>query len=106
MLLLAACVMAKRIELHEGARQDFDESFDWYAERSADAALGFVAEFEAAVERIPIETQRFPHAAADCQYVALRHYPYRVVFRNEAARIVIVAVAHAKRRHNFWRNRR
>ena len=29
--------MARRIDYLEGARVDFDESFDWYAERSVDA---------------------------------------------------------------------
>lgn len=33
--------MTKEIEYVAGARADFDESFDWYAKRSEDAAIGF-----------------------------------------------------------------
>lgn len=31
------------IEYLSGARRDFDESFDWYAERTVEAALRFAA---------------------------------------------------------------
>jgi hypothetical protein len=33
--------MAKNIEFLQGEQVDFDESFDWYARRSARAAIGF-----------------------------------------------------------------
>ena len=35
--------MAQAIEYLADARVDFDDSFDWYAERSAGAAIGFAA---------------------------------------------------------------
>jgi hypothetical protein len=38
--------MAKKIEYLQGARRDFDESFDWYASRSARAAIGFALAVE------------------------------------------------------------
>ena len=35
----------KKIELHEEAAADYDAAFDWYLERSPQAARGFDAEF-------------------------------------------------------------
>ncbi len=35
--------MAKAIEYLSEARVDFDEAFDWYAQRSVGAAIGFVS---------------------------------------------------------------
>jgi len=46
-----------------GARRDFDESFDWYAERSKLAAARFVIAVDAALSAIAADPQRF--AAVD-----------------------------------------
>jgi hypothetical protein len=44
--------MAKPAEYHEDARVDFDESFDYYRQRSAGAALGFTAAVDEAIDQI------------------------------------------------------
>jgi plasmid stabilization system protein ParE len=97
--------MAKAIEYLAGARADFDESFDWYRERSVGAAVGFAAAVEEAMDRIMADPGRFPSTHAGCRYCTLRRYPFRLVFRDEADRLVVVAVAHAKRRPGYWHGR-
>ena len=98
--------MAKAIEFLEGARTDFDQSFDWYAERSARAAINFSLAVDKAIEAITPEPARFPSTYAGCRYCMLKRYPFTVVFRDEVDRLVIVAVAHAKRRPGYWRCRK
>jgi plasmid stabilization system protein ParE len=98
--------MAKPIEYHSGARIDFDESFDWYRSRSVEAALGFIAAVDAAIEKITAAPDRFPSTTAGCRYCTLRRFPFRLVFREEAQRLVVMAVAHAKRRPGYWRERK
>jgi plasmid stabilization system protein ParE len=97
--------MAKAIEYLRGARVDFDESFDWYAERSVDAAIGFAAAVEEAIDKVIADPRRFPSTHGRCQYCSLRRYPFRLVFRDEPDRLVVVAVAHAKRRPGYWHAR-
>jgi plasmid stabilization system protein ParE len=97
--------MPKPVEFLEGAREDFDESFDYYRARSAGAAIGFTAAVDEAIDHILANPGRFPFAYGGCRYVALHRYPFRIVFRDETARVVIVAVAHAKRRPDYWHGR-
>jgi plasmid stabilization system protein ParE len=97
--------MAKRIEYHSGARDDFDESVDWYGKRSVGAAIGFVAAVEEAIEKIVADPARFPSAHGGCRNCTVNRYPFRLVFRDETDRLVIVAVAHAKRRPGYWHGR-
>lgn len=40
------------IDYLSGAREDFDESFDWYAERSHEAVVRFAAAVDAALLKI------------------------------------------------------
>ncbi|MCE9548267.1 MAG: type II toxin-antitoxin system RelE/ParE family toxin [Planctomycetia bacterium] len=94
-----------RVEFLAGANEDFDESFDWYAKRSAAAAIGFASAVDEAIEKIVADPNRFPSAKSGCRYCNLHPYPFRLVFRAESERLVVVAIAHAKRRPHYWRGR-
>jgi plasmid stabilization system protein ParE len=97
--------MAKAVEYLSGARLDFDESFDWYATRSARSAIGFALAVDKAIESIIADPNRFPTTYAGCRYCSLKRYPFSIVYRDEMDRLVIVAIAHAKRRPGYWRRR-
>ena len=97
--------MAKAIDFLAAARVDFDESFNWYYKRSMGAAISFASAVDEAINMIINDPGRFPSTSGRCRYFALKRYPFRLVFRDEASRVVIVAVAHAKRRPYYWRSR-
>lgn len=97
--------MAKPIEYLGAARIDFDESFDWYAERSVGAAIGFASAVDDALDSILTDPGRFPSTFGGCGYKALKRYPFRIVFRDEPDRLVVVAIVHAKRKPGFWHSR-
>lgn len=97
--------MAKPIEYLRDARIDFDQSFDWYGERSIGAAIGFASAVDDAMDRILADPGRFPKIQGDCAYCPLKRYPFRVVFRDEPGRLVVIAIAHAKRRPGYWHDR-
>jgi plasmid stabilization system protein ParE len=78
----------------EGAEEDYTESLRWYAKRSLRAARGFEAQY----------------AVARCddrhQFCLLKRYPFQVIYRKESDdRLLVVAVAHASRRPDYWKNR-
>jgi plasmid stabilization system protein ParE len=97
--------MAKEVEYLDAARADFDASFDWYANRSATAAIGFASSVDDAIGKIVAEPHRFPSTFGECRYCSLDRYPFRLVFRDEPGRVVVIAIAHAKRRPGFWHGR-
>lgn len=98
--------MVTAIKIDSAARDEFDEALDWYAERSTGAAIGFAAEIDAAIEKIAAAPGRFPKTFADCQTCSVKRYPYCVVFYRNDDEIVIVAIAHVKRRSGYWRLRK
>jgi plasmid stabilization system protein ParE len=87
------------------ARRDFDEAFDWYAARSSDAAVGFVNEVNTALARMASDPERF--AAVDNQHrqCPVSRYPFRIIYRVSGERVLVVAIAHAKRRPGYWKDR-
>jgi plasmid stabilization system protein ParE len=47
------------VELHEEVAAEYDAAFDWYLQRSPDAALKFDAEFDRALAEIAQAPQRW-----------------------------------------------
>ena len=87
------------------AERDFTEALCWYAERSQRAAEGFDAEFQRALEQIAADPERFPHCDDLHRFYLMRRYPYQVMYRQREDQLIIVAIAHAKRRPGYWRDR-
>lgn len=98
--------MARGLEYLDEAVDEVEAVARWYAERSSTAAIAFSDEIDAAesaIVRLPEAWPSFDHGTR--RYL-LRRFPYSVVYRVEPDRIVIVAVAHARRRPGYWRWRR
>lgn len=72
------------------------------AQRELDEAI---VEALAAIERI----RRFPDGwhpmGPDLRRCLLRRFPYGLIYGKEDADIVLVAVAHTRRRPEYWRGR-
>lgn len=88
-----------------GARRDFDESFDWYLERSTQAAVRFANAVEAALTAVAADPERFATVDQLHRECPVRRFPFRIVYRVVENRILIVAITHAKRRPGYWRDR-
>jgi len=51
--------MRSAVDLHDEASAEYDAAFDWYLERSPDAALRFDAEVERAIAEISKAPKRW-----------------------------------------------
>lgn len=97
--------MGASLEFDADARAEFDQAFNWYAERSVGAAIGFATEIDVAIESIAADPNRFVRTHAGCQLCRLKRYPYCVVYYRAGDTVRVVAIAHVKRRPGYWRNR-
>jgi plasmid stabilization system protein ParE len=97
--------MPSPVEFHPAAVDEAEAAALWYAARSPRAARAFDAELAAAVDRIAESPLRWRRHLHGTRRVVLRRFPYLVVYRVDADRVLIVAVAHGHRRPGFWRGR-
>ena len=93
------------VDYLSGARRDFDESFDWYAERSVQAAVRFTNAVDAALITVAADPTRFAARDGVHRECPVRKFPFRIVYRLVEDRVLVVAIAHAKRRPGYWRQR-
>jgi plasmid stabilization system protein ParE len=85
------------------AEDKFREAARYYETEALGVGVAFVAEVRRAVNWI-IEN---PYAAvgSGVRSKPLNHFPYNILYAVEPDLILIVAVAHQKRRPRYWRAR-
>ena len=93
------------LDLHPEAGEEAVAAVAWYAERNPNAAADLFAEIERAFERILETPLAFPSHRRDTRRYVMRRFPYAIVYRITAAGLQVIAVAHAKRRPGYWRER-
>ncbi len=97
--------MSERFRFIEGAAQEIEEASDWYEHRSELAQEAFLQEIDHALHAILDGPQRWPlHLKGTRRYVC-SNFPYGVIYLVEDDVVVVVAVAHEKRRPGYWRKR-
>ena len=97
--------MAHSVRFHPEAAEEVQAVSDRYRERSADAAAGFIAELNYAIERVAELPETWPSYKANTRRFIFRIYPFSLVYRIAENEIEIVAVAHFKRKPGYWTSR-
>jgi len=97
----------KRLLVSEPAALELAEAVRWYEERRPGwgaRLFDAVAHALDLIEHHPeIGSPRRGHPAA--RQLTVRGFPYVVAYRVRPSDLYVVAVAHAKRRPGYWRNR-
>jgi toxin ParE1/3/4 len=94
-----------RIEFHPSAAQEAIEASKWYESLKIGLGSDFRREMGRVLERIAA----YPKIYSEDEGVRsapLSKFPYMLIYQELEDRIWIVAVAHNKRRPNYWQHRR
>jgi plasmid stabilization system protein ParE len=95
----------KRLRIQSQAQQEINEAFDWYFKRSPEAADAFLTEIGASFAQIASHPRRYLAFTKNTRRRVLANFPYSVIFLEKDDVILVVAIAHAKRRPGYWRER-
>jgi plasmid stabilization system protein ParE len=91
---------------HEEAAAEYDAAFDWYLQRSVDAALKFDAEMDRALAQIIQSPERWAVGSHFTRRFLLKQFPFIVIYRSRSSSVIeVVAVAHTSRRPGYWSGR-
>lgn len=89
---------------------EYDHATRWYLRRTLAAAEKFVDAVERAIVRIRTMPQAAPRwhgrdLGADVRRLPLASFPYLIVYAIENEGLVILAIAHGRRRPGYWLRR-
>ena len=92
-------------EFHREAEDELAESAVFYESRVAGLGKSFTSEVQRTVTIIREHPDLGSPLGAKVRRVLVRRFPYHVIYRHDAGRIFILAVAHQHRRPGYWRHR-
>ena len=94
------------IRLHPAARQELFDAAAWYAAQAGPrVAQDFVADYDQTRLRLAENPRIGSPSPAQTRKHMLRRFPFVLIYRPVEGGLVIVAVAHKRRRPGYWKGR-
>jgi plasmid stabilization system protein ParE len=93
------------LEILAAASEETLTALAWYRERSEAAAVAFADEVRLALDRIQRSPETWTSHDHGTHRTLLRRFPYEIVYRLLPDKILVVAIAHSKRKPGYWRGR-
>lgn len=93
------------IEFHPQAIIETRKARRWYAKRSLAASEHLMEELDRALERISANPEPFSEHLHGTRFHRLRIFPYLVIYLVRDGIVLVIAVAHKKRRPGYWKRR-
>ena len=87
------------------AEQEMIEAALYYQSQALGLGVDYLAEVEHAVHSIATSPHTWPILQGDLRRRLIRRFPYGVLYRIEPEEIVIVAIAHMRKKPGYWMNR-
>ena len=97
--------MTERIRFFREASEEIEEAAKWYGRRSPAAEIAFLGEVDHALAAVLDAPQRWTSFVDGTNRYVFRKFPYSAIYFVDEGVVVIVAVAHDKRRPGYWRGR-
>ena len=96
---------SKRVRIRPEAELEIEEAFEHYRKENPPIADRFLIEIRSSVKKIQRNPKLYPPYTKNTRRRVLGSFPYSVVYQEKQEIILIVAIAHAKRREGYWSKR-
>ena len=94
------------VVLAPAAERDIADAFIWYRERNALAADGFRAAVFDVIDHIGDSPLSRPADEEGNRHRVLKRFPYSVFYEVLGSTVMILAIAHHRRKPSYWRTTR
>jgi toxin ParE2 len=95
----------RKLRIHSQAELEIEEAFEWYRRENPRIADQFLSEIGLSIKRILSNPKLYPPYTENTRRRVLGSFPYSVVYVMNEETILIVSVAHARRREGYWSKR-
>ena len=97
--------------LLRAAELEIDDAVAWYEAKQLGLGHEFLDCFEQAMQAVENRPDAFPrmetfHSVRNVRRCPLPRFPFNVVYEIGGSELLVLAVAHVRRRPNYWRRRK
>lgn len=99
------------LRILRAAQKVVEQAADWYEEKRPGLGEDFLQELEAVYVNIeahphrPLRVNLRGLEEREFHREILRRFPYKVIYEVTGTEVVVLAVAHGRRKPNYWANR-
>lgn len=97
--------MTLPVEFRSEARAEVEAAFAWYERQAVGLGQEFSRAVEAAIDSISRRPASWKLVHKDLRRRILRRFPYSLIYRIDADKVVVVACFHARRDPKRWQSR-
>jgi len=99
--------VTRSLRIHSNASAELAEAVRWYESRRPGLGRDLLDEVATAIDRVGENPEAANSMSADhkTRRLLVSRLPYQLVYRLRPSEVVIVAVAHLKRRPGYWKRR-
>lgn len=91
---------------HPAAEAEHLETVAYYESKRPGIGALYLAEFEQVMSAVCISPLRYPVAREpDVRRIRMKKFPFTVLFRDSTHSVQVLAVAHNRRRPQYWLGR-
>ena len=95
-----------KITFLPAARSEVDDAFVWYEEQAIGLGYEFLDELDQSLRLIATFPELQPLVDNKIRRCLVNRFPYGIFYGMAADAIVVVAIAHLKRKPGYWARRR
>ena len=95
-----------KISLLPLAQAELDDAFLWYEEQGVGLGYEFLDEFDQSIRLTASFPKLFEQMAEGVRRCLINRFPYGIIYGIDREKIVVIAVAHLKRKPNYWIGRK
>lgn len=93
------------VRLLETAQAELDEAIAWYMEQAPGLGDAFLIETLKTIQLIEKYPKAWHPLTPQIRRCRLRRFPYSVVYTQDGADLLVLAIAHQHRKPDYWRQR-
>ncbi len=93
------------LEYHPEASDEVAEAFSWYATANPEVGEQFKLELERAEELVQRSPESWAAYLLETRGFRFQKFPFVLAYVIRGEQVIIVALAHTKRKPGYWRER-
>ena len=87
------------------ARAELDDAFNWYEKQAVGLGFEFLDAFDQALRLVVSFPESQPFVGKNIRRCLCNRFPYAVYYGIDDEKIIVIAVAHLRRRPDYWLGR-
>jgi plasmid stabilization system protein ParE len=87
------------------AQAELDDAFSWYEEQAVGLGYEFLNELDLALRLVATFPELQPQISKKIRRCLVNRFPYGIYYGIKDGTIVVIAVAHLKRKPAYWKTR-